>query len=158
MMNRRGFTLLELLIAAMIIGVLSIFATQAFRNTASDIRVEDAKARAQVVAAALRRFTLDHPNATLAQTETMGTVSAPSTCSSTTISLQNLINCGYLEYRQYATEVRNGNSYKTHFTMTLENDTNGVVVCVQRAQAQGKITDSKKYCTGNAEVWRELSN
>ena len=62
MRKNKGFTLLELLIAAAIIGSLAVFATVSFRKTSSDVRVQDAIARAKVVANAARRFVFDNPS------------------------------------------------------------------------------------------------
>ena len=159
MHKRNGFTLIELLIAATIIGVLVVFATQAFRNTSSQIRVEDAKARAKVVAMAVRRFKIDNPSASVGdETQTLGVVNAPKTnlCNHSTITLQNLVNCGYLDYRQYAAEMRlangAGDTYKSYFVMTLEEEGNSIKVCVTRHDDATKIVDNTKYCT-DGESW-----
>ena len=108
--KRKGFTLMELLIAAAIIGALAVFATQTFRRSASDIRVQDAKSRAKVIAMAARRMSLDHSGVSfevnvplsdknLTPRNTQGT--AGNTCSLINVNLQTLVDCGYLEYRKY---------------------------------------------------------
>lgn len=119
MKRKNGFTLLELLIAAAIIGTLAIFATQSFRNTSSEIRKEDALARARMVATAARRFILDHPNATIKDAENVVLSARDRDQCNNGISLQNLINCGYLDYRQYESDTREGDTYKQNFRMII---------------------------------------
>ena len=57
--NKRGFTLLELLIAATILGLLAVFATMSFRYSASDNRIAAAKIKTAQLAAAVQSFRLD---------------------------------------------------------------------------------------------------
>lgn len=153
MYKQNGFTLIELLIAATIIGVLVIFATQSFRKTSSQIRVEDAKARAQVVAMAVRRFKIDYPSASVGENpDPLGYVTGPSgTCNHSTITLQNLVNCNYLDYRQYATELYVDGKHRSYFVMTFSGS-DPVQVCVKRQDNQGKILDTDTYCT-DGETW-----
>ena len=165
MRNKSGFTLLELLIAAVIIGTLAVFARQSFKNVSSDIRVQDAQTRAKLVAVGARRYLMDYPAAPASFTSgsindedhpmSSSIMNAPSgACNSHKLTLQNLINCGYLEYRQYAKEYRTEKGAKaTHFTMYFDFDEGGeVMVCVTRANAR-KITDTKTYCTDGETVW-----
>ena len=102
MQAKAGFTLLELLITAAIIGVLAMFATQSFRASSAEIRVQDARTRAQAIAMAVRRFKLDYPSAAYpGNGTTIGALSDNEICDHSDIGgLQNLINCGYLERRQ----------------------------------------------------------
>ena len=165
-MNRNaGFTLLELLMAAAIIGVLIFFATQTFRRTSSDVRVQNAKTRARAVAAAAHRFKQDYPTATFLKEgdeKNFGFVSAPRpvNCglSAGGISLQTLIDCGYLDYRQYAAEFRSQGEdgvpiFYDNFRFWF-NDDNGQV-CLTRANDEegGKITDANTYCTDGERIW-----
>ena len=82
--NSKGFTLLELLIAATIIGILAVFATVSYRNSAADTRVAGAKAKLEVLANAVQRYNVD-----------------PTACqnitSSTQITMGGLGSCGLLE-------------------------------------------------------------
>ena len=153
MHKQNGFTLIELLIAATIVGVLVIFATQSFRQTSSQIRVEDAKARAKVIAMAVRRFQIDYPSACVGENpDPLGYVKAPTgVCNHSTITLQNLVNCEYLDYRQYATELYSDGKHRSHFVMTFSGS-NPVKVCVARQSNEGKILDDETYCT-DGETW-----
>ena len=158
MNNKNGFTLIELLIAAVIIGTLAIFATQSFRSTSSDIRLEDAKARAKIVAMAARRFWSDHPSVGTVDTNAVTYQLLPlnpniNQCDETTISIQNLIYCGYLEYRQYVHDTRDAagaarNNFTMYFDVVRNNGTmTDIRVCVTGNNP--KIVDSgtRRYCT-----------
>lgn len=61
MKNNKGFTLLELLVAATIIGTLAVFATVSYKNSAADARMESFKARADELAGAVQRFSFEYP-------------------------------------------------------------------------------------------------
>ncbi len=107
-LKRKGFTLIELIIAAAIVGALAVFATQTFRHSASDIRVQDAKSRAKVIAMAARRMKYDNPTVTFETSAALSdeiltarNTAATETCSLISVDLQTLIDCGYLEYRKY---------------------------------------------------------
>lgn len=159
MYNKNGFTLLELLIAAALIGVLAMFATQAFRASASGVRWEDAKARAQALAIAARRYYIEYPNSpsfpTGASNYLKGFLVPDRTgaaCNTTgAVTVQNLVDCGFLEYRQVACEgrqVKDGNKeYYCHVKMWFDSitpETADVEVCFE---GQGLIKDEDTYCT-----------
>lgn len=105
MKNRRGFTLLEVLIAAAIMSILALMATAAYKRSISVTRIEDSKNRVRVVANAVLRFKWDYPNKTLdpdhrellRQLDTATCAKAGSTYRAGT-----LIDCEYLENRDWA--------------------------------------------------------
>ncbi len=145
--HRKGFTLLELLIAAAIIGVLAMFATQAFRRSSADVRVQDAKTRADVLGAALTRFLIDYPSykssfleLPLADVPADGGVCVPSSITGNSDGkahlLPTLANCGYLERRSYL----NGN-----FEWKINANAQ---ICVS-AISGGKVASywNESYCT-----------
>jgi len=147
--NTRGFTLLELLIAAALISVLALFATQAYRASASDIRVADAKARAGLLTVAAKRYYKEYPNAPsfpLGSDNKLEAFTAPAAeCKITLATPQTLVNCGFLEYRQVAYDNKNGTkrsgSVKMWFASAEEDN---VEVCFQ---GQGRVLDKTIYCT-----------
>ena len=167
MTNKKGFTLIELLIAAVIIGTLAILATQSFRNASSDIRIEDMKARAKLVAMAGQHFLLDRRSLSPDNVDTsdMSVVTDPrginaAPCSNTELSLQNLVNCGFLEYRQYAAEIREDNQFKSNFRMRFDMDkTNSnrikelwVCLLTNSSKITTDLSMIRALCT-NGEVW-----
>ena len=96
MKNKKGFTLLELLIAATIIGILTVMATVSYRNSGADVRVAGAKARTDMLAGAVQRFRLDHPNVTMSGA--LNNLSGTTSCSiNATTATKMLIACDYLE-------------------------------------------------------------
>ena len=139
--NKRGFTLLELIIAAAIIAVLAVFATQSFRQSGSDIRTQNAKTKAKSIAMAVQLFLEDYPNATLA-TGDLAMPSEPGSCSiNGPITLGNLIACGYLENREYLDR-----DFRYYF--------NNAQVCIAKKAEGSRVIagEDDYYCTnGDAE-------
>ncbi len=155
--NKTGFTLLELLIAAALIGVLAMFATQAFRESASDIRIADAKSRALLVANAAQRYYLEYPGATSFNTgaeNPLGTFSQPGTCQHTA-SPQALVNCGFLEYRQILaeTKVDGSDTISSSIDMWFKQITPEVIVCFKGKGS--RMLDKCTYCTFGEEVKKD---
>ncbi len=158
MCKKKGFTLLELLIAAAIIAVLAMFATRAFRQSASDIRLQDAQARAKVIAMSAHRMKVEYPGVKFSTADdAIGQVSAPngSYCYPTAaaVTIQTLVDCGYLDYRQYAAEVyeetEDEDTYASNFTMFFP-DEDSYKVCVKGNTS--KILDKRCYCTDGESV------
>lgn len=91
--SKRGFTLLELLIAATIIGILAVLSTVAFRSSAGETRVAGAKSKLEMLAMAVQRYKMD-----------------PKACSiitsNSSLTVSNLVSCGYLENLNFS-----GDSY-----------------------------------------------
>ena len=154
--NQHGFTLLELLVAAVIIGVLAVFATQSFRQSSSDIRVQNALAKAKVVAMAARIFKDDHRNASFTQENLVSTQDFRSdpnhngACNpSQAVTLQTLVNCGYLEQREYLDK---------DFVYNFEACGSDICVCMKKAPKGSRViaysTDSR-YCTNGETFFGE---
>lgn len=57
--NNAGFTLLELFVAATIIGILAVFSTVAYKNGAASTRAAGARAKVDALAWAQQRYLLD---------------------------------------------------------------------------------------------------
>ncbi|WP_428075826.1 type II secretion system protein [Candidatus Avelusimicrobium luingense] len=99
MKNKKGFTLLELLIAATIIGAMAVFATISYRSSEADARIAAAKAKTEVLAGAVQRFRLEFPYAALGNSViTNTTATCPDSMPYTqSLSATTLISCGLLD-------------------------------------------------------------
>lgn len=97
MKNTKGFTLLELLIAATIIGILAVYATISYRNSEAETRIAAAKARTEVLAGAVQRFRLEYETGAAFSGE-MDDVSNPgAACSISATTPDKLITCHFVE-------------------------------------------------------------
>lgn len=92
MKNNKGFTLLELLVAATIIGILAVFATTAYKNSAADARVAAAKTRTESLAGAVQRMRLEYPSFKAVSGQMQDSTSA--WCNYSVPS--GLVSCGFL--------------------------------------------------------------
>ena len=100
MLQEKGFTLMELLVAATIISILLVFATVNYRNSAAETRWEQAKARLSQVTNAIQRAELDYDGVTfIGKLDNLTSSSHDYTCalSNQEVSTNELILCGYLE-------------------------------------------------------------
>lgn len=90
MKKNAGFTLLELLIAATILGIMAIYAAVSYQNSMADTRLAAARGRLDVLAAAVQRYQMDYGAIDGGQVvDVINQVS----CSAN----PNLFNCGFLE-------------------------------------------------------------
>lgn len=95
MKNKKGFTLLELLIAATILGLLAALAAVSYRQSAAEARISAAKVKAEQLATALHRFRLDYPTVFSGR---MGNLTDSSIkCYPTAENPKTLITCGYVD-------------------------------------------------------------
>lgn len=110
MKNSKGFTLLELLVAATIIGIMAVFATTSYKNSAADARVAAAKTRTEALAGAVQRMRFEYPAfKSVSGQMTDVDMKAPSTIACNTNAASGLISCGFLgnngwnsdQYMQY---------------------------------------------------------
>ena len=91
MKKSAGFTLLELLIAATILGIMVVFAATSYQNSMAETRLAAARGRLDVLAAAVQRYQFDYgaglPAGQLLDVATVGSCTNNKT----------LFNCGFLE-------------------------------------------------------------
>ncbi len=105
--SKKGFTLVELLVAATIIGILAVFATSAYRNSVAETRFTQAKALALQLANAVIRARIDYPNVKFSAND-MSNPTSMTGCTitpvSTTVYPFELVRCGYLERAAWTNE------------------------------------------------------
>lgn len=101
-----GFTLVELLVAATIIGILAVFATNSYRNSVAETRWAAAKANLDQLATAVQRFKMDYAsikiNGVAMSNGGLCPVAYPS--SSWIVAPGCLVSYGYLEASDWASD------------------------------------------------------
>lgn len=101
MSGKKGFTLMELLIAAAISTILMVFATIQYRESASEARWTQAKVNAEQLANAVQRAELDYENIKFSCDADFYMKNMYGTCSYTReearVAPATLIPCGYAE-------------------------------------------------------------
>lgn len=96
MKNIKGFTLLELLIAAAIIGSLVVLATSSYRSSAADAYVAAAKGQTEMLGGAVQRFLLENRVSTRTEGQVQ-TLAGAGACQTDILSPATLIGCGFVE-------------------------------------------------------------
>ena len=99
MKNNNGFTLLELLIAATIIGALAVLATVSYRASESDAHAAAARAKVDVLAAGVQQFLLEREHAAAPVGE-MSNLNGIGNCSPATTGTNPatvLIQCDFVD-------------------------------------------------------------
>lgn len=154
MNTKRGFTLVELLVAATIIGALAAFATVQYRNSVAETRWEGAKAKVHQLAAAIQRLQADYPGVQAFSSSSFEDVANPKAeCplypgissrlgNGATVPPSALITCGYVdnggwsnEFWQYTVRYRRPLVYSGTGTC------NGGLACVS-AKEGAKLPES----------------
>ena len=99
MNHKKGFTLLELLIAAAIIGSLVVLATSSYRSNAAETYAAAAKGQTEMLGESVRRFLLENRvgGRTAGQVQTLADSNDSSKCKLDRLDSGSLIYCGYIE-------------------------------------------------------------
>lgn len=94
-----GFTLVELLVAATIIGILAVFATVSYRNGVAETRFAQAKTMTDQLAAAVQRAKAEHHMLRFYADPMTNPMAMNCTLTpySSEVFPYELISCGYLE-------------------------------------------------------------
>ena len=127
MLNKKGFTLVELLVAATIIGALVVFATVQYRNGAAETRWAEAKGKARQLQNALQRLWYEYPTAVISSGDGWGnnTEACHLYHGVTNISANQLMACGFLENGTWNIE---NDYFLYHICASSEKYIDGTVV------------------------------
>ena len=111
MKNNKGFTLVELLVAATILGILAVFATTAYRNSVAESRWTQSRAMANQLASSLQRVKMDYPSIKM-EANVMRNPEGMGACPFNygtgafpeIFNVEDLVNCGYMEVGAWTNE------------------------------------------------------
>lgn len=159
MNTKKGFTLLELLIAATIVAALAVVATVSYNNSVVETRIAAGKARTEMLAGAVQRFRLDYGANQLGSGLELGRLVNKGDCVTSNSIVSSLINCDYVEndggwsdpYLRYY--VCNGN--KTASTPCENSGVDNPLACMTGRDTQSKLPG--KYQGSYAFCVSELS-
>lgn len=161
---KKGFTLVELLVAATIIGFLVVFATVQYRNSVAEARWTRAKAQTDQLAAALERLWIDYPHVAFnsGQMQNKGTNEACNLFIGKTgaVSLTQLIACGYLENSDWDSGYFRFYSCAHTAVPWPECGNNSIYsVCMaaKNTASLPSVYKTKKYCVDLSGVGHELT-
>ena len=104
MKSKKGFTLLELLVAAAIIGMLAVFATISYRSSQIETEMAHAKGRTRVLAGAVQRFRLEYPRPEHFSGIVLDRSAVSNACQPNNANLDQLFNCQLLENGGWTSE------------------------------------------------------
>ena len=165
MMNKKGFTLVELLVAATIIGFLAVFATAQYRNSVAEARWTRAKSQTDQLAAALQRWYMDYPTTGIINGGEMANKAANEQCQifigqQNGVSITQLIACGFLENSDWSSPYFRYYSCNQPTTAGQWPECAANYRACMAARTTAKLPASyktKKYCVDFSGVGQELT-
>ena len=155
-MHKKGFTLLELLMAATVIAALASIATASYKAKMADAYVEDGKNQARALATAVRLFELEYPSVVVREEDglqgSLGTI--PDSCApteETAASPAMMVACGFLENRRWGND-------RVSLTIKAKAGSTATVVCVNGVEKLGSRYNGQKiFCVNPARGEQEVA-
>lgn len=152
--NHKGFTLVELLVAATIIGFLAIVATTSFRNSAAETRWTQAKALTNQLAAAAEALTTER-NGVYFSSNTMlnpvgDTVCTLDNMGSRSVPPSQLVVCHFVEQGDW-----NNEYFQYEVYPTAKNGVPGACVTVNASAKLPAQYKNRAYCLCAGEAGKE---
>ncbi|MDR0645997.1 MAG: type II secretion system GspH family protein [Elusimicrobiota bacterium] len=98
-MNKKAFTLIEMLVVILIIMILAAYAIFAYRDSMYEADNTKSKARLELINAGFERFRIEYPSAAETMLSTGGKIELnhySAACSRTDNTVQRLAACGYI--------------------------------------------------------------
>jgi type II secretion system protein G len=100
---RKGFTLIELMVVVLIIGILASVGVPRYLKTVETSRASDAVAINHMLANAYRMYKIDHPSAAENLSGLMTDACNTTNCQPTDRSACRLVRCQYVAAQQWGT-------------------------------------------------------
>ena len=174
-MNKKGFTLMELMVVVLIIAILTAIALPIYQNAVDSQNNARAKAIMEAVNGGLERFNREYPNVHfIHQTDDNGVPviitnpPAGTICNyhgqtvvaqvvnGNQITLQDFISqliiCGYIPRYNYGTAIRSANDISLDYRLILQDPEQGAVCGLgyvymePKPDADNEVKVGTKYC------------
>lgn len=147
MKRDRGFTLVELIVVVLIVGVLAAFAVPQYVKTVETSKRDEALALAQMVGTTNRMYALDHNNALLSG-ELAGSSCNTACCPDaagcmTAVGACNLVQCRYLAAQDWDKNPYRVWAVANKACTGCPGSAN--VACVKRRSGASPGTSNNKY-------------
>lgn len=130
--SNSGFTLMELVIVVLIIGVLAAFGVPQYFKTVETTKADDAAAMVQMAGTTHRMYALDHSNGFLSTGGAIATSCNSTACSGTGTDRCQLVACKYMAQQDFD---------KKAYTLTLKDG----AAAASTFSCNGSTSSSKKW-------------
>jgi prepilin-type N-terminal cleavage/methylation domain-containing protein len=149
-MNRKAFTLIEMLVVVIIIMILASYAIFAYLDTIKEGEVKQAKTKLEVLNAGYERFLLEYPNTTGWSSAIFINSNYGSNCTNALTGVVRLASCGYIPKMNFTAEKYNYIFMGTGCGASNSNDTiNGYVIMKPKDPADTSLGRfGGTYCAG----------
>ncbi len=141
MMNKNGFTLVELLVTIMLVAVLATYSIFAYLDSIYEAENKQARTKLEIIAGGYDRFMMENPDVSV-ERGTIDNSGNEADCSSSDFTFKRLVACNYIPRMDYAAQ-----KYEYHVNGSGSDCGGSAIYMTPRANAKtGKFKGS--YCAG----------